>query len=365
MRGMSQRQLHKKFRNGKGHGTVTRPRVVVFYGGDFANADLSTESGLWVCNCIPRSTYDVTPVEVTPEGLWKVPLGVLPRSGSVSTTLHRLSEAIRPLNPIKALERLVERPVHALMTLVRGKGGDDGTLHAIGSMLNVPVVGSSMRAFQQSSDKHLFQQAVADLALTPYSRLFSHQEPLDEILEDIRDDFLPPLFLKPASAEGSYGTEYITSLDDLRSSVSRILSGDDLLVQERVAGHELSLSIMKDARGRLTVLPPTLIRHEHVPFYTQLAKRKPGLVSIYPTDHTSGDAIQEAQDIARDVYENLNYEGLVTMDMIAGDEGITLLEANMVPTFTAYTPLRSHLKAAGMHPTSLLDQLLRSTLGYD
>ena len=88
-----------------------RPRIVVFTGGQEEHAKLSRESGTWMCQYIPRSQYDVVPVEVTEDGMWKGPVGSLPKGGDIARTIEMLFKATAPQEPAKALEKLLSKPV--------------------------------------------------------------------------------------------------------------------------------------------------------------------------------------------------------------------------------------------------------------
>lgn len=337
---------------------MRRPRVVVFFGGESANNDLSSQTGHWVCQYLPRSQYDVTPVEILPDGKWKVPLGNLPRSGAVDVTLQRLSEAVTPLEPSEALHRLIDKPVDSLFTVVRGRGGDDGSLHSLGNLIGAGVAGSQYSTCQQTSDKHIFSQAISNVATAPYTRKFSRRNPVDAIVQEIQEDFLVPVYVKPASQEGSFGIEKIENPADLRAAATRILKFDDLLVQEGVPGTEISVSVTEDNRGHIHVLPATVIVPQRSAFYDQMAKRVSGRVALHTTHDKDNHILREAQTIARDVYDELNCNGPVTIDMIANGDDISVLEANVVPTFSEFTPLKHQLKSAGLHPSTLFSHLV-------
>lgn len=340
-----------------------KPRVIVFYGGPTSNFDLSSETGQWVCEYIPRAKYDVTPVEVTADGHWKVPLGNLPRSGSVKRAMEMLSQAIQPLAPSKALERLLDRPVDSLVTVVRGQGGDDGSLHSLGHALHIPVAGSPQNACQQTSNKHIFAQAVADITNTPYTRKFRKKSSSEEIIEEIREQFMPPFFVKPATQEGSFGIEYVESLDQLASAVHRARDNDDdLLLQEKLTGTEFSVTAYEDEQGKIHVLPTTVVVPQKTAFYDHMAKRRPGRVALHTPRTQDNAVLREAEIIARDIYEELGCSGLVTIDMMAHDTGIDTIEVNTIPTFTEMTPLKHQFKASGIHPTRVFDGIIRQSL---
>lgn len=339
-----------------------RPRIVVFYGGSAGNHDLSAETGYWMCQYIPRSKYDITPVRVMPDGTWKVPLGSLPRSGPIGRTMSMLTEAVRALPPAQALERLLARPIASMLTVVRGKGGDDGSLHSLGQALGVPVIGSPYATCQQTSNKHLFNQAISEIANTPHTHRFRSSENPEEIIDQIREEFLPPLFIKPIDEEGSHGIEHVENVDDLASAVKKATMNHTILLQEKLAGAELSVTLVEDARGNVLALPPTVITTKRAPFYDALAKRRPGRAVLHTPSTNDNPVIAEASAIAHEIYDELGCRGIVTVDMIIGDGMVDVLEVNTIPTFSELTPLKHQLKTGGLHPATLFDNLIARSL---
>ncbi|MEX0649760.1 MAG: ATP-grasp domain-containing protein [Candidatus Andersenbacteria bacterium] len=336
-----------------------KPRVVVFYGGSASNHDLSTETGQWVCQYVPREQYDVTPVEITTDGLWKVPLGSLPRSGSIGQTLTRLSEAVPALSPDRALERLLHHPVQSIFTLVRGHGGDDGSMHSLGSALRIPVVGSPYHTCQRTSDKYLFANTINDITTTPYTRRFRKGTLVEDVLEDIKDEFLPPVFVKPVTEEGSIGIERVETPEELEAAIRRHLAVTDIILQEHRSGTELAITLTEDARGHIIALPPTIIVPQKTAFYDHLAKRRAGRVALHTPATQDNAVIAEATEIARNIYDELGCRGVATIDMIAEENTVDVLEVNTIPTLSTLTPLQHQLKKAGLHPATFFDSLIK------
>lgn len=336
--------------------------VAVFFGGTSDNHDLSTETGYWVCQYLPRAQYRVTPVHVTHEGLWQVPLGNLPQSGSVDRMMDMMFQAV-PAQPVAAaIERLLRQPVHALMTVIRGAGGDDGALHSLGQTLSIPVVGSGVQTCQQTSDKQSCARRLEDLVSVPLTYRFPHSVPPDDVIETVRTYFVPPVFVKPAAEEGSVGVEAVQHPDELPASINRVRTFGDVLVQERLSGTEMSVSVFKDDQGRIHVLPPTVIVPRKAQFYDSLSKRTEGRVTLHTPQSSEDHLLAEIYRIAEDVYRELNCRGLVSIDCIVADDTTNVLEVNTIPTLTNLTPLKQQLKVVGMHPNVLLDQLIQGSL---
>jgi D-alanine-D-alanine ligase len=173
---------------------------------------------------------------------------------------------------------------------------------------------------------------------------------------------MPPLFVKPVGQEGSYGVITVDSIDELGPAIKLVQQAGDVLIQERVDGTEVSVSLFDDRRGGLRVLPPTIVIPEKAPFYDHLAKRRSGRVKLHTPITDSNPLLDEVEDIARDVYDELGCQGLVSLDMVIGEESTQLLEVNTVPTLTTLTPLRQQLKAARVRPSGLFDTLIRRSL---
>lgn len=338
------------------------PHIVVFFGGTSGSHDLSQETGYWVCNYIPRSKYRVTPVRITTDGQWQVPLGGLPQQGPIDRMVEMLFANVRPVSPTEGLQRLLRHPVRSLMTTLRGKGGDDGAFHTLGATLQIPVVGSDSHTCQQTSLKHVCAQRVEDLVTTPYSLYFRATTPDETIADAVRAVFQPPFFIKPATEEGSVGVQEVHNMDELLPAIRHTKARGDVIVQERLPGTEMTVTVLEDAQGHITVLPPTIVVPNKISFYDHLAKRRAGRVTLHTPDPTTNRIVAQVQNIARDVYQQLGCQGYASLDFIANNDDIDLLEVNTIPTLTTLTPLRHQLKAAQLHPTKMIDDLIAPTL---
>lgn len=340
-----------------------KPRLVVFFGGTSGSHDLSEETGHWVCQYLPREKYQVTPVHITEHGEWQVPLGSLPTTGNVRQTINMLLQAVPSMSPDQALQRLLHKPVDALFTVLRGAGGDDGSLHHLGQTLSIPVVGSPVHTCHTTSDKHLCALATEDIVSSPHARQWRTHVPVEEIVEATRQEFVPPLFIKPTHEEGSTGVRKIQAIENLAGAIGHARVSGNVLIQEHAPGQEISLTLIQDGQGKLRALPPTMIVPQAASFYDAAAKRRSGHVKLHtPSNQQSNHVLAEAEMIARDVYEQLGCQGIAQIDLVAGENGIQLLEVNTIPTLTEHTPLLHQLRAAGLHPATMLDNLVNQTL---
>lgn len=336
-----------------------RPRIVVFTGGQEEHANTSRESGTWMCQYIPRSKYDVTPVEVTHNGEWKVPMGTLPKGGDIARTMEMLFKATTPQDPKKALERLLNKPVDSIITLMRGKGGDDGAMHSMGNLLGIRVAGSGHHAMNATFNKHRFAHAVSHVTPTPYSRLIQHVETMEDTARNIWSEFITPFFVKPLYGAGSHGIIRVENFSDLEHAITTAKQAKkDVLVQEYRPGLELSVTVYLDQKGAMHALPPTIITPKTSSFYDYHGKQRGTGAHFHSIHESDATLAEQAEAIAQEVYESLGCSGIATIDMIANDGAIDVLELNTIPTFHTGSPIHHQIKQAGIHPENLITSLL-------
>jgi len=332
-----------------------RPRIVVFMGGKEEHASSSTQSGTWACQYIPRSQYDVTPVHITHDGKWRVPLGSLPKTGDITRTVNMLASVTQPQEPAQAIQRLLTRPVDSIITLVRGKGGDDGAMHAMGDMMGIRVAGSGYHTSQAASHKHRFSHAIRDIVSTPYSRHISHTITPEELENELRGEFVPPFFIKPAAGAGSHGIMHVQSEKDIAQALRELIRNpQDIVIQEALPGMELTITVFSDSKNILHTLPPTIVTPKGASFYDYHSKQRDNGAHFHSVHESDKNIIEQAQEIARDVYTSLGCSGIATVDMMADGNSFDVLELNTIPTFHTASPIHHQLKAAGMHPEQLI-----------
>lgn len=338
-----------------------KPKVAVFFGGSQDNYDLSLETGRWVSQHLPRKKFEVIPVHVTHSGDWQVPLGSLPESGPTERVLDMFQTAIPSLPTAKALPRLLSREPDVFFTVVRGKGGDDGSMQTLAETVGTRAVGPSAAVCLTTSNKKTCAVALEPLALAPFGVTIPQSLPAAEAAVRVASDFETAVFIKPVTAEGSTGIRRIERAVELPEAIAVAQAHGDVLVQEARSGQELSVTVFRDDEGKVRVLPPTGITSHKTAFFDSLAKRKPGRVQFHSLD-PSETLAKRATDLGKDIYTMLHARGMLTIDMIAHGDALDVLEVNTVPVSGEASPLFHQLKAAGVHPSVFVDSLVSQAL---
>lgn len=324
----------------------------MFLGGAADNRDLSLETGRWVSQHLPRRRYDVVPIHITTDGSWQVPLGSLPATGDASRALAMLMAAVPALPAAQALPRLLSREPDVLFTVLRGPGGDDGSIQHLAQTAGMAAVGPTATTCMTCAHKQACAKALEPVAFSPF--MFSVR-PGQEY------DFGRPVFIKPLSAEGSIGVQRVEFPQELPGAIAAAANFGEVVAQEARVGQELSVTVYADEAGAIRVLPPTAVVPHKAKYFDALAKRRAGRVELreLPMENPLG---RKAMDLARDIYELLGGRGVITIDMVASGDALEVLEVNTVPVASLQAPLPRQLTAAGIHPTTFVDSVVSRAL---
>ncbi len=296
-------------------------RVVVLYGGDSAERDVSLASGAAVLAALQRCGIDAQGYDLATGGLTGL-------------------EALSPDRVFIALH---------------GRGGEDGTLQGALELLDIPYTGSGVLASALGMDKQRtkrFWQA-CDLP-TPASLTLDADCDWSAVVERLG----LPLVVKPIHEGSTLGITLVANIEDLASAYHEAARFDAEVMAERyIEGEEYTVSLLGDA-----ILPA--IRVE-VPsgFYDYQAK--------YHSNDTlyhlpcGLDVAVEAQlgELCRDAFLVVGGRGWGRVDVMRDAEGrFWLLEVNTVPGMTDHSLVPQAAAHAGLDFESLVLRILDTTL---
>ena len=165
-----------------------RVRLVVLFGGQSAEHEVSCVSASTCCGAVDRDRYDVEPVGITREGDWV-------RADDADRALHarrRRAAAPRGLERLEATGTAVEplpavRPPASddlpvvVLPLLHGPHGEDGTVQGLLELAGVPYVGAGVLGSALCMDKVKAKEVLAahGLPQVPLGRRCATRE-LDE-----------------------------------------------------------------------------------------------------------------------------------------------------------------------------------------
>jgi D-alanine-D-alanine ligase len=357
-----------------------KPRVAVVFGGRSSEHAISCVSAGSVLAAIDRTAYDVVPVGITVEGRWVLAADEPDKLAITGDTLPAVdstgTEVVLAADPT-ASPLTVREPgqvprtlgdVDAVLPLLHGPYGEDGTLQGLLELAGVPYVGSGVFASAAAMDKgHMKALLVAHgLPTGPYTVVTSRQWAGDPAA--VRETVAAlgfPVFVKPCRAGSSVGISKVRSLDELDGAIE-VAAGHDprVIVEAGIVGREIEYGVLEGRDGGLpdVSVPGEILVDSAHEFYNFEAKYLGGASLGVPAD-VPQDAAQQMRRLAAAAFEALGCEGLARVDFFLTDDGTVLInEVNTMPGFTPSSMFPQVWAATGLDYPALIDRLLRTAL---
>lgn len=296
-------------------------RVVVLYGGDSAEREVSLVSGAAVLAALEHSGVDARGYDLAAGGLTGL-------------------EALAPDRVFIALH---------------GRGGEDGTLQGALELLKIPYTGSGVLASALGMDKQRSKQLWQALGLpTPASCMLGSDSDWSAVTELLG----LPLVIKPVHEGSTLGISIVDSREALESAYREAARFDAAVMAERfIEGDEYTVSLLGDS-----VLPP--IRVE-VPngFYDYQAKYHSDATVYHLPCGLAAAEEAELGALCRDAFAAIGVCGWGRVDVMRDGAGqFWLLEVNTVPGMTSHSLVPQSAAHAGLDFDALVLRILDTSL---
>ena len=304
----------------------TRRKVVVAFGGDSAEREVSLHSGREVASALKRKGHEVELIDFTDLLLARA-------------DLSKFKGASRP---------------DAVFLAVHGTHSEDGAIQGFLEMMHIPYTGSGIQSSALAMNKDLTKTIVQSHGL---------KVPKGELLtkRDQPCSIQAPAVVKPNAQGSTVGLSFVEKQEDLKAAIEKAFSYDDaVLVEEWVRGMEISVPVLG---GR--ALPPVEIAPKSGR-YDFASKYLPGATEEIVPARLPEKTLKRAQEIALKAHQALGCEGATRTDMIVSEpydkSEPVVLEVNTLPGMTATSLLPNSARADGISFEDLVEWILEDAL---
>jgi D-alanine-D-alanine ligase len=333
--------------------SAQRIHVVVLFGGQSAEHDVSCVTAAHVIKALDSSKYDITAVGITREGKWVVAqpqADVLVAEGEPTS-----------ITPIVEQARGDARTV--IFPLLHGPLGEDGTIQGVLELANIAYVGTGVLGSAVAMDKGVAKQVLHANGIPQPKYVSLREAHVNEAaLLHAADTLGLPVFVKPANMGSSVGVSTAHSFDELRSAVQHALTYDEwVLIEEAVVGREIEVAVLGNVHARASIPGEIIPGNE---FYDYADKYiGDGAQLIVPANLTA-DEVEAVQHLAIVIFHTLRAEGMARVDFFYEQHGRGFLcnEINTIPGFTPISMYPKLWQASGMSYPALLDELIMLAL---
>ena len=343
-----------------------RVRLVVLFGGQSAEHDISRISASNIIRALDRDRYAIEPIGIDRDGRWHRAESA---TALLAGTADEFPDALSIDGPATDREQAIVAAGSAdaptvVFPVLHGPNGEDGTVQGLLELLDVPFVGSGVLGSAVCMDK-VMAKTVLDAAGIPQARWRSlHRDGAGapDALTGIIDDLGDTVFVKPANMGSSIGISRATGVDELATAVHEALRYDDLLViEEALQVRELETAVLgSTSRPRVSVVGEIVPAAEFYDFddkYTDGAAR-----TVIPAE-LSDELSDDARELALRTFTTLRAEGLARVDLfLAEGRGLLVNEVNTLPGFTPISMYPMLWAASGLPYGDLLDELVALAL---
>lgn len=378
--------------------TLAKKRVVVMYGGKADEHSISCISTAGVLRALDTDRFDPVPVGITKEGQWIVD-GEDPRGWNMSEGLPTVvkTAASRDVvldvalgqdgffarNADGTLTSLGH--IDAVLPVLHGPYGEDGTIQGLFEMMNVPYVGCGVFASAACMDKHYTKVLLtaAGIPVAPGITLDTRAYDADAQFAPQADDILAqvqaaglayPLFVKPSRAGSSFGVTKVEHADDAAELAGAVFEASHhdwkVLIEQGIDANEVECAVLCPKAGEE---PQASWPGEIV-----LDKRADGNDQFYDFDSKYMDSsashvevpanlpdetLRLVRETAIKAFKAVDGVGLSRVDtFVTADGEVMINEINTMPGFTPISMYPKAWEATGVTYTELITKLIEGVL---
>lgn len=295
--------------------------VTVLMGGWSAEREVSLASGAACADALTDAGYEVTRVDVK----------------------HDLSSLIEALTPAPDV----------VFNALHGRYGEDGRIQSLLDILGIPYTHSGVLASALAMDKQTAKALFEARGIPcPEGRLISLSAEADTLPLE------PPFVVKPNSEGSSVGVKIVKPGDN-RIGFDDWPYGDEALVEQYIAGRELTVAVMGDQALGVTELRP------NSGFYDYKAKYTDGETTHLCPAPVPDKIAEQAMSYAVTAHQALGCRGVSRADFRYDDtDGSTgqlyMLEVNTQPGMTPLSLVPEQAAASGIGMSDLVGWMVEN-----
>ena len=331
--------------------------VVVLFGGESAEHDVSCITAAHVLRALNADKYEITTIGITRDGAW------VSISYDPNVEVDRLVATGKPTNISQILHGTNQSSRTVVIPLLHGPMGEDGTVQGALELAHVAYVGAGVLGSAIAMDKSIAKQILASNDI-PQPKFISvrDNENLNSVFDRAIDELGLPVFVKPANMGSSIGVKKAKTRDEILSALQQSFEYDEwALIEEAIVGREIEVAILGNQSAQASVPGEIIPGHE---FYDYEDKYLGDSAKLLVPAPLTAQQTLEVQQLALKVFALLRSDGMARIDFFFEENGRGFLcnEINTIPGFTPISMYPKLWNASGLSYPELLDRLINLAL---
>ncbi len=332
--------------------------VMLIFGGESSEHDVSVNSARNVFTAIDKVKYDVKLAYIDREGRWWL-LEEWTESPNEHTNVQLVvAPGTRHLLTVPASKAI---PVDVLFPVLHGRFGEDGTIQGLAEMAHIPIVGCGVESSAVCMNKDVTKRILEAEGMPVVPWVIAQRGDDIKLTNKAIKKLNPhgPWFVKPSRAGSSVGVSKISVFEDLPGAVARAFEHDDtVLIEVAVSGRELEVSVLGNSPDHAASGVAEIIAgsefYDYDDKYSSESKSKLILDAKLPPALT-----KVIRRHALDAYRIIGCRGLARVDFLLSDDLVPYLnEINTLPGFTNISMFPKQWEQKGISYSALVDKLI-------
>lgn len=267
---------------------MSKDKIVVLYGGDSPEREVSLKSGQAVLNSLQAQGYDAVGVDASHKQL---------------------------------VERLLEIQPDKCFVALHGEDGENGRVAALLEMLGIKHTACDMKAGVVTMDKMISKELwIHHRMPTPFAKILT-----DKLVHE--DEITFPVAVKPANGGSSIATFKVKRAADLKAAYEEASKYGDVMVEQWVTGKEITVTVINDDVYSSVWIEPLNEFYDYESKYS-------GKSIYHSPSGLCEEKELEVRQLAKKAYDILGCSGHARVDFIYSDDSFYLMEINSSPGMT-------------------------------
>ena len=337
--------------------------VLVFFGGQSVEHDVSIITGVMTLNSIDKTKYSALPVYINQKGEWLFGKNLYDideykklKQEKLSRVLLRGGSNILYEIKGKRLKKIAE--VSLAINCMHGERGEDGSLSGLLNMCKIPIASPDILSSSVAMDKAFTKKIASALKIKTLPCItITEKDGVDGLIEKTKElEF--PLIVKPNRLGSSIGINSAKDQRELESAVNYALRFGDIAVIEPCLEDFIEINcsayLRADGSVRVSECERPVGRNKVLSFDDKYRFGK----RVFPADIDKKTA-RTIKNYTEKLYRELRCKGVIRIDYFLHNGKVYLNEINTVPGSLAYYLFCDTLKEFGVMLNELLEVALK------
>ena len=325
--------------------------VVVIYGSDSSEWEVSVRSGEFTASQIDGLKYDVYEMFAR-FGRWS--LVAYRKNGGSRVAIAECERPEIDKNDFSVVVDGEKIKFDYAYIMQHGAPGENGLMQGYLEMSGVPHSGCNAFVAAITFDKFSCKSYLKDVDFVKCAddMFIRKGECCDGLAQKAVERLGLPMFVKPTDGGSSFGVTKVKKVEDFDAAVEAAFAeGNTVMAESAVVGRELTCAVYFN--GHENVALPVIEIISDNEFFDYEAKYNGHSREVCPAQIP--DVLRdEIQDVSKKIYAHLGCSGLVRVDYIASEAGLYFLEVNTIPGMTSASLVPQMVRAAGISMTDFL-----------